>query len=61
MTLSKQWVQEELPWNVYGRTGVKKIKRRIVKTDVEGSVVGEESESMEGLWATVRTLTVVGS
>ena len=37
------------------------LKRRIIKTDVEGSVVGEESESMEGLWATVRTLTVVGS
>lgn len=39
----------------------KKKKRRIVKTDGEGSVVGEGSESVEGLWATVRTLTVVGS
>lgn len=36
-------------------------KRKIVKTDVEGSVVAEGSESMEGLWATVRTLIVVGS
>lgn len=42
----------------------KKKKRRIVKTDVEGRVVGwgeERYESMGGLWATVRTLMVAGS
>ena len=34
-------------------------KRRIVKNDVEGCFVGEGSESMEGLGAIVRTLSVL--